>query len=479
MLYKNKYFHIVISYAVILILYIEFAQEEYDIYSKVLGWFLFVICTIPLLNFLINKYNRLPFIELVLLAYVNAFSLPMFFEAKNTIMVKVLYPSTQPVNKTLIYVIIAVISLYAGYYGGKLIFNFLKLPQLKLNCKDNNLYYLGLVICITHNAIRLAASEYEGLENIANILISPDLGIALLALIYYKNNTTKIQKISILLALSIIIIQGIIIGMTQLILQPLVIWFVCRWLITRKLEVKYIIIGILLFLLLQPVKLGYRSIAWKATSDLSNVEKIELFTTLFYSYWINPESAEIIESAMTKESSTTRTSLLLQTTHVIDWTPSIVDYKYGDTLYFMLVTWVPRYFWKEKPIAQQSNIDYAIDYGITTIEGIKRTMFGVGHLGEVYMNFGEAGIIPIFFILGIITYIPIYLLILPQNNKNYININGENSGIATIALLVAILIKILIIGSTIADSYGSLIQMIIVQGSLMHLIAGKNNSNKY
>jgi hypothetical protein len=234
----------------------------------------------------------------------------------------------------------------------------------------------------------------------------------------------------------------------------------------------------LLFVLLQPVKLGYRSISLLSENQLSSVEKIVLFSNLFYSYWVNPESYQLLESVSARESTSTRTSLLLQTAHVIDWTPDIVPYKEGKTLYFMLVTWIPRFVWPDKPTAQQANINFAIDYGITSVEGIERTMFGVGQLGEVFMNFGSVGILPMFVLIGIFTYFPKYVINMPKNAFQRGTIIGADTGIASMALSLSVLLKMIFIGSTVADAYGGMLQLIIVQGGMLYLFTRNVAFNK-
>jgi len=467
-----------IGYALALLVFLQFAHAEYTTTSRFIAWLLFVVGTLPMVRFLFRGNIGVPFLELVLLAYVNAFSLPVFFEAKNTIMIKILYPDNEPVAECLIYALLAILALWFGYRVSPSVFKVAGIPRFSLRCDDNKLFYFGVIVCLISQTTYSFMSAYGGLGAVANVIASADLGMALLALLYYKTELSKKRRAIVILILLSLVLKGIIIGMTQAIMQPLLIWFICRWLITRKFEFRYIWLGVFVFVLLQPVKLGYRSIAWYSGSQLSSMEKIDLFSNLFYNYWINTDSYQILESASAIESTSTRTSLLLQTAHVIDWTPHIVPYKEGKTLYFMLVTWIPRFVWPEKPTAQQANIDYAVDYGITTVEGIERTMFGVGQLGEVFMNFGPFGILPMFLLIGMLTYIPKYVIKLPKEALRRCTAIGADAGIASVALSLSVLLKVIFIGSTVADSYGGMMQLIIVQGGMLYFFTRKIESNK-
>ena len=101
-------------------------------------------------------------------------------------------------------------------------------------------------------------------------------------------------------------------------------------------------------------------------------------------------------------------------------------------------------------------------------------MFGVGHLGEVYMNLGPIGIVPIFFLLGIFSFTFIYILRIPKNALHQLRSNNTDVNVASTGLYVTGLVKIMFIGSTITDAYGGLIQLIVVQGLVIYFVARKS-----
>lgn len=452
-----------IGYTLALIIYMVFSADGYDIPSRFFAWLIFLFGSLPLVIFLYRKSSSMPFIELILMAYVNAYSLPIFFESQNTLMVKTLYPESEPVLKCFLIVSLTIFSLWCGFKIAPSFLKSIKFPKIKLQCDDGKLFIFGVLLCLIN--ILLIGHSFGDLEVLAGLMASSDLGIGIISLLYFKGNLSNKKKLFSIFILLILVVRGFSTGMTQLIMQPLVVWFVCRWLITKKLELLFVALGVVLIVLIQPVKLEYRNtVAGVAYQSNSTAQNMELFANLFYDYWLlDREENKVVESV------TTRTSLLLQTAHVIDWTPDFVPFKNGDTLKFMLISWVPRIVWPDKPIAQQANIDYAIEYGVTTVEGAKTSMFGVGPIGEVFMNFGVMGIFPVFFILGIFSYVPLHVVSISRAAKLNVRNLANILPTAPTALLVSILFKFMLIGGGIADSYGGMMQLIMVQGGMLYL----------
>jgi hypothetical protein len=449
-----------------LVAFMVFAKDEYTSLNKLLAWSIFVFGTFPMLQYLFKRSSSyLPVIELILLSYVNAFALPVFFQTEQKLAVKMLYVDELPVTQTLFLALIGMVALYVGYKIASSLFKNLKVPRININVRNPILVIYGFVLCILFIfSWKFSFGPFQGL---INILVNRDLGVALLALLYFRNSMGFRSKVFTIFLLVILVLIGVSTSMTQAMLQPIMVWFICRWMVTGKLEVKYFIIGIVLIFLIQPVKLEYRKAFWGMQDQLSTLQQVGIISVLFVNYWFISTDVKV------DKSSTSRSSLLLQTAHVVDWTPNVVSYRNGETLSTFLVAWIPRPLWPGKPISQQANIYYAIDYGVTTRQGIKKTMFGVGHLGEIFMNFGATGIMPIYFIIGMFTYLLIYLLRIPKNIRSLLRDKGEDPNIATNALFVTGLVQIMFIGSTVTDAYGALIQMLIVQGSIMFFFSGK------
>lgn len=466
---SSRYGYVIIGYAVIFLFFLVFSQSSYTFASRITGGIVFLVGTYPAISYLIKKKNHIPLIEIAMIAYVVAFSLPLFFQSEQAIHVKMLLPQSEPVTITLLLVIAALLSLWFGFQLAPRFFSLLSFPQLKFNCNPSRLFYYSVFLCVL--SISLAGVNFGVFQGVLEVVANSELGVAILSLLFYKGFLSPVGKCVAISLLAIQILYGITTGMAEAMLLPALIWYMARWIVIRKLEITVILLGVVLLVLLQPVKLQYRQVVWFGTSQISSVEKLNTFFELFYDYWFVSEHKNKVA-----ESTYSRGSLLLTTAHIIDWTPDVVEFKRGSTLSYMFITLIPRFIWPEKPIAQRANIDYALEYGVATIEGIKRTMFGAGHLGEIFMNFGAFGVLPSYLVIGFLYYLPLHLLSIPKNIMIRFQTPGTSEYVASIALLVAIMGKLIFIGSTVGDTMGGFIQFILVQGSMLYLIAGKKQT---
>lgn len=467
-MFKSIFLRIVaLLYLFSLFLFVEFSTDGYSMVSRILAWLVFVLGTLPTAIHITNPNGRFPVVELVLLAYVNAFSLPVFFESQNTLGVKTLFPDSLPVALCLVLVLVAILSLQLGFRFASDIFKLLRFPALDIHCSDKSLFRYALLICFF--SIASGAVDFGEFGVIVGYIFPIDMGIAILAFLYYSGDKPlgAAARVFSIVVLLFMVLRGLGTGTTQAMLQPLFVWFICRWLLTRKIPILSICLLVGVFILTQPVKLEYRDRVYSdANYSGGIVNNISLYSKTFSEYWFSSRSTPSLV-----ESNSTRTSLLLQTSHVIDWTPDVVPFMYGETLKFMLVTWIPRFLWPNKPTAQQANIDYAINYGVTSVEGTLTTMFGAGQLADAFMNFGPIGLVPIYLFIGMLTYLPIHLLKLNVD----ISLNNarvrEISSIASSALMVAALMKFVFIGSSISDAYGGVVQLILIQWFILHFVS--------
>ncbi|HEX2826083.1 MAG TPA: hypothetical protein VHP37_07040 [Burkholderiales bacterium] len=455
-------------YIAALPLFVLFADATYPLAARLAAWLLFVVGTVPTVVYLRGARSYVPVVELVQLAFVSAFSLPVFYERELAFFARTIYPDTVPVTACILLAVVAVSALWCGYKLGPNVFARVPLPRFQFRCVPERLFYYAIALGI---ASMIRTDSFGPFEQVVNAVASQDLITALLALLFYKKVLAMWQKALAVAVVAGFVVNGISTGMTQAMLQPAMIWFICRWIVVKKLEISLVVGAVLAVILIQPVKLQYRDIAWTTTTPMSHTEKVALFGDLFVKHWLGAE----IGSARVSASSANRTSLLLQTAHILDWSPEVVPYENGHTYMYLVVGWVPRFLWPDKPIAQVANNKYALNYGVTTEEGIERTMFGVGELGEAIMNFGAVGVFPVFLILGILTYIPLRLLTLP----NFERLRAEPlhaDHIGALAVLVAVVARLIFIGSSTAGVYGGIVQLILVQAALMYLCAGDKSA---
>jgi O-antigen polysaccharide polymerase Wzy len=126
--------------------------------------------------------------------------------------------------------------------------------------------------------------------------------------------------------------------------------------------------------------------------------------------WVN-ESAKIWKEALTDPKgeamqqaiymSLSRTSLLTQTANIVELTPTVVPYQYGQTYSYLFVALIPRFVWPDKPSANDANRFYQTAYGITDEDSLSSGSFASGSMAEAYINFGWPGIMVLMFLIGV------------------------------------------------------------------------------
>ena len=67
----------------------------------------------------------------------------------------------------------------------------------------------------------------------------------------------------------------------------------------------------------------------------------------------------------------------------------------------MVVTWIPRFLWPDKPSVNEANQFYQVAYGLTAEEELAGVSIAVGYLAESFINFGWFGVVGVMFTIGV------------------------------------------------------------------------------
>jgi hypothetical protein len=171
----------------------------------------------------------------------------------------------------------------------------------------------------------------------------------------------------------------------------------------RKLPVVAIMIVIPIVLFLQPGKEKFRQQYWRTGASESYVERFNFWMDSSWSAWGRALVNADEEEARNLASETLgRLSLLQQTANVMESTPERVPYQNGRLYSYMLVTFVPRFFWPDKPSVNDSNRWYQVAYRLTVRDDLSGVSIAVGYLPESYINFGWFGPPVVMFCVGIL-----------------------------------------------------------------------------
>jgi hypothetical protein len=170
----------------------------------------------------------------------------------------------------------------------------------------------------------------------------------------------------------------------------------------RKFPVTAALIVLPLILFFQPAKSAFRERYWKGESSDSSTQRVSYWVENSWRLWSeafsNDDGEQIKQLA---DSTVSRLDLLRQTAHVIEFTPSRVPYQHGSLYTYIGITFIPRFFWPNKPSVNDANHWYQVEYGLTEPSNLNVVSIAVGTVAESYINFGWLGPLLVILPLGI------------------------------------------------------------------------------
>ena len=115
----------------------------------------------------------------------------------------------------------------------------------------------------------------------------------------------------------------------------------------KKIPRFALLIVVAFTLFFQVGKEEFRKAYWTADQQPSGrVERLQFWTDASLTKWnqaIDDPTGQTLKDALSP--SVNRLSLLTQTANVIDQTPEVVPYQYGQLYSYMFITLIPRFVW--------------------------------------------------------------------------------------------------------------------------------------
>ena len=233
--------------------------------------------------------------------------------------------------------------------------------------------------------------------------IVPSVAFAILLRYYLRGTAISVDKILLAGYAGIALVAGISSGWLGSFVGVAIMAAAVYVYERRKLPLIAIMIGVPIVLFLQPGKEKFRQQYWRPGASESYVERFNFWMNTSWNEWAETLSNADEERARNLSNQTLgRLSLLQQTANVMESTPERVPYQNGRLYSYMLVTFVPRFFWPDKPSVNDSNRWYQVAYRVTASKELNGVSIGVGYLPESYINFGWFGPPVVMFCLGIL-----------------------------------------------------------------------------
>jgi len=281
----------------------------------------------------------------------------------------------------------------------------IKLPELKPGLRS--LHYLRLLLVVGS-----LLSLWEGLPYIAGeagrqpiiILVTtvPVLAFALLFRNVLTGEAEAVDKIFVLGFLLLRLLVGLSSGWLGSFASIIVVCGAIYFAEKRRVPRLALFLVIFFTLFFQVGKEEFRKVYWSTDTETSKIDRARFWADTSLAKWHDAASdatGEALEAAL--NSTFSRVSLLTQTANVVEMTPSVVPYQGAQLYSYLVVTWIPRVLWPEKPSVSEANRFYQVTYGLSTEEGLETVAIGVGVMTEAYISFGWIGVVGIMLLMGI------------------------------------------------------------------------------
>lgn len=373
-----------------------------------------VICALILLILPWYSYQQwrkssegLPLFAIISFIYWLYYAFPLFWGDRTVLQADIDKTATEDgITQAMLMVVAGVLSLKIGMLS-KLSKRLRPshLPTIEL--KPSRLHYLRAVLGVGIVTNLFETSPYlfgEGGRQVilTFITIIPMIPFAILFREYMRGNSSRWDKYLIAAFLLVRIVVGIASGWLGVLLAILIICGAIYISERRRIPALIVALTVASVLFFQVGKEEFRKTYWTEEEQGGKLERVE--------FWINA-SLEKWDDALSNPSSKTikdatypslgRVALLTQAADVIDLTPSVVPYQYGSLYTYLVIGFIPRFFWPDKPSVNEANQFYQVAYGVTDESNLGKVSIAIGMLTESYINFGWFGVFPIMFLLGV------------------------------------------------------------------------------
>lgn len=389
----------------IMFLHMFFADEKVSNLSRAIAGVIAFFAYFSILRAVQRRHEQeLPYREAYTASFYIFFVLPIFGMEPLPLVNGLYIPSTEAIEWAL-YASVLSLSVFwvFSHFGlrlGQMARHWIAAPLPKrlpqLNAGRFILVVIAPLVLVAHYMmVHVPDSIPVSMRQLVVSFLSPTLLLAATLWLADKTNINYYRLAATILFLSLSLI-GLLSGMLENLLQPVLVVLAYRWVAGKRLPMKWILLGIILFLFLNPAKLSYRaqtaSLAEESGRALSFEEKLEVWQDAIATKWFSSESSENLTQNL--DSTRSRISDLVPVAQAIEYVPERVPYANGAPWLAIPYSFVPRLLWEGKPdLTQISNSLYATIFNRLSESQTAVTAFNIPQMADGYWNFGWLGIV--------------------------------------------------------------------------------------
>jgi hypothetical protein len=370
----------------------------------------FALCWIPWAGYqkwVSGTREKVPLFVLIGVMYWMAYALPLFWTKHQIdLILGRRQLSETSITQSLYLAVLGVAAVGIGMsIGGRLQFmGAFKLDIQRSPARWHYLRFILLASALLRIAVPIDVLGGGGRQFLAIIeTIVPSVAFVILLRYYLRGAAIAMDKVLLAGYAGIALLAGISSGWLGSFVGVAVVAVAAYIYERRKVPLVAIMIGIPIILFLQPGKDKFRQQYWHEGASESYVERLNFWLDTSWNAWGDALANADKEQARNLANQTLgRLSLLQQTANVMESTPERVPYQKGRLYSYMLVTFIPRLFWPDKPSVNDSNRWYQVAYRLTMRNDLNGVSIAVGYLTESYINFGWFGSPLVMVCLGIL-----------------------------------------------------------------------------
>jgi hypothetical protein len=410
------------------------------------------------LNWKERSDEKIPVFALISAMYWVYYALSLFWGTRTTSGVETLIEKNVPDEAITWSLALAVTGVSAIWLGmrSRLGMYLLpkKLPELKPGL--GSIHYIRLLM-VTGTLLSLSEGipylAGEGGRQALTILTSlvPILAFAILFRKVLSGEAGQVDKLLVVCFLALRLVIGLSSGWLGAFASIILVCAAVYVAEKRTIPRLAFVLVVLFTLFFQVGKQEFREAYWTtSTTAVSKIDRVKFWTETSFKKWqeaLSDPTGRGLGDAMNQSMS--RVSLLTQTANVVDLTPATVPYQGGQLYYYLLITWIPRALWPDKPSVNDANRFYQVAYAMTSEEDLDKVAIAVGAMTEAYISFGWFGVLGIMFLIGVLYdfYRRVFF--------------SHNSGLLMVGLGLALLPQLINIESQMAVYLGGIVQQVI------------------
>ena len=436
-------------------------MPHYATVTSLLAWVMLEVAVLSWISWYGD--DDVPVLPVILSLYVLYFALPIFTVEHIKLLYSYFFVTDWHSQQILFMALLSEVCIWIGWESGR---KRMKPFRWSIQVSENTLLFLALGIVLFQIGM-FALSQTDSAPALGNYsqVINGVANLYLALGVFYYSIERHGMHIWSILGITAIAILQVAVSVSSTMLGEMIMPFIVIGVLSIRRN-KVITIGgltVMIFIagFLQPVKLQFRDVLnqfEKTGKTFSLTEKAQLYFTLAM-YHASGAPLPMVYEGHENTKLSNRFSLLPLTAVLLDVTPSNIPFQYGATFEYLVYVPLPRFIYKDKPTAQEANVWFARSYGFLDEELAKTTKVGISHMGEVYVNFGWVGIIPVFLLVGLIP------------GRVSVPAFARDASLATRCIYVALIPNFLSIESTLTGFMASIMYTLVFSTITLYVLS--------